>query len=271
MTTDPGQAQDLLAGWGGDVKMPIFIEANIHGDEEEGADAMLQIIRDLVTTPYGEHPAVDLLLDHAILVVIPSQNPDGRFLGQRANGNSFDMNRDLLVQSQAEIKANVQLQLEWLAPVMLAMHGYVQPTLIDGLTKPHNPGLEYDIFPLWNQRRLDANVEDYAAAGRSLTIPVRDYGANGGQQANVNANPGSIDPDRHDRLGAHRGDRQPRSGRRPGIPARRRERVCLRRLMGRDLRPGDQPVHVRAHDVRPAAGPAGHDLHRQPGRRRGLG
>ena len=125
MTTDPGQAQDLLAGWGGDVKIPIFIEANIHGDEEEGADAMIQVIRDLVTTPYGEHPAVDLLLDHAILVVIPSQNPDGRFLGQRANGNSFDMNRDLLVQSQAEIKANVQLQLEWLAPVMLAMHGYV--------------------------------------------------------------------------------------------------------------------------------------------------
>ena len=192
MTTDPGAAQDLLASWGDDVKMPIFIEANIHGDEEEGADAMLQIIRDLVTTPYGDHPTVDLLLDHAILVVIPSQNPDGRFLGQRANGNSFDMNRDLLVQSQAEIRANVRLQLEWLAPVMLAMHGNVNPTLIDGLTKPHNPGLEYDIFGTWNQRRLDANVEDYAAARRSLTIPVRDYGANGGQQASVSATAGSV-------------------------------------------------------------------------------
>ena len=37
---------------------------------------------------------------------------------------------------------------------MLAMHGNVNPTLIDGLTKPHNPGLEYDIFGTWNQRRL---------------------------------------------------------------------------------------------------------------------
>ena len=56
------------------------------------------------------------------------------------------MNRDLLVQSQPEIRANIRLQQEWLAPVMFAMHGYVNPTLIDGLTKPHNPGLEYDIF-----------------------------------------------------------------------------------------------------------------------------
>ena len=36
MTTDPGTAQDLLDGWGEDVKMPIFIEANIHGDEQIG-------------------------------------------------------------------------------------------------------------------------------------------------------------------------------------------------------------------------------------------
>ena len=50
---------------------------------------------------------VDDLLDQAILVVIPSQNPDGRFRGTRANVNGFDMNRDLLVQSQPEIQANV--------------------------------------------------------------------------------------------------------------------------------------------------------------------
>ncbi len=192
ITTDPAQAQSLLATWGDEVKMPIFIEANIHGNEEEGADAMLQVIRDLVTTPRGAHPAVDQLLDHAVLVVIPSQNPDGRFNGVRQNSNGFDMNRDLLVQSQPEIRANILLQQEWLAPVMLAMHGYVNPTLIDGLTKPHNPGLEIDIFAKWNQLRLDANVEDFAAIGESLTIPVRDYGANGGQQANIATTNGAV-------------------------------------------------------------------------------
>ena len=60
--------------------------------------------------------------------------------GPGANANGFDMNRDLLVQSQPEIQANVAFQQEWLAPVGLAMHGYVDPTLIDGSTKPHNPG-----------------------------------------------------------------------------------------------------------------------------------
>ena len=63
---------------------------------------------------------MDDLLDHAILVVIPSQNPDGRFRGTRANVNGFDMNRDLLVQSQPEIRANVAFQQQWLAPVGLA-------------------------------------------------------------------------------------------------------------------------------------------------------
>ena len=53
MLTDPARGQALLDQWGDGVKIPIFIEANIHGNEEEGTDAMMQVIRDLVTTPYG--------------------------------------------------------------------------------------------------------------------------------------------------------------------------------------------------------------------------
>ena len=177
MFTDPAGAQALLASFGDNVKIPVFVEANIHGNEEEGTDAMMQVVRDLVTTPYGTNPDVDSFLDHAFLILIPSQNPDGRFLGQRANGNGFDMNRDLLVQSQPEIRANVALQLEWLAPVGLAMHGYVNPTLIDGLTKPHNPGIDYDLFVSWNQRRLDVNEAALADVGMGITRPVNQWNA----------------------------------------------------------------------------------------------
>ena len=53
MFKDPARAQGLLDSFGDDVKVPIFIEANIHGGEEEGADAMMQVVRDLVTLPYG--------------------------------------------------------------------------------------------------------------------------------------------------------------------------------------------------------------------------
>lgn len=177
MLTDPAQGQALLDQWGEGVKIPIFIEANIHGNEEEGTDAMMQVVSDLVTTPYGANPVVDDLLDHAILVLIPSQNPDGRFRGTRANSNGFDMNRDLLVQSQPEIKINVAFQQEWLAPVGLAMHGYVDPTLIDGLTKPHNPGVEYDLFLEWNQPRLDVNENALADVGMKITRPVNEWNA----------------------------------------------------------------------------------------------
>jgi len=172
MLTDPAAGQALLNDWGDAIKVPIFIEANIHGNEEEGTDAIMQVIRDLVTTPYGVNASVDDLLDHAILVVIPSQNPDGRFRGTRANVNGFDMNRDLLVQSQPEIRANVAFQQQWLAPVGLAMHGYVDPTLIDGLTKPHNPGVEYDLFLEWNQPRVDENEAALADVGMNITRPV---------------------------------------------------------------------------------------------------
>jgi hypothetical protein len=177
MFSDPTGAQALLESFGDEVKIPVFIEANIHGNEEEGTDAMMQVVRDLVTLPYGTNDEVDNFLDHAMLILIPIQNPDGRFLGQRQNGNGFDMNRDLLVQSQPEIRANVALQQEWLAPVGLAMHGYVNPTLIDGLTKPHNPGIDYDLFVGWNQRRLDVNEDALAGVGMGITRPVNQWNA----------------------------------------------------------------------------------------------
>jgi Zinc carboxypeptidase len=179
MFTDPAAAQTLLAGWGQDVKLPMFIEANIHGGEREGTDAMMQVIRDLVTTPYGENPTVDDLLDHSIVIVIPTTNPDGRVAGVRRNPNDFDLNRDFLVQSQVEVQTNVAYQLEWLAPVGLFMHGYYNPTLIDGLTKPHNPGLEYDTFLYWNQRRLDANEAAMAAIGQDIQRPVNQWDSTG--------------------------------------------------------------------------------------------
>jgi hypothetical protein len=173
--TNPVEAKALLDAFGANVKMPIFIQANIHGNEEEGTDAMMQVLRDLVTLPRGTHPLVDEILDHSILIVIPMENPDGRFAGTRANGNGFDMNRDFLVQSQKEVQASIELQQEWLAPVALDQHGYVDPTLVDGLTKPHNPGLEYDRFLNWNQRRLDANEQALLDIGMLITRPVNHW------------------------------------------------------------------------------------------------
>jgi Zinc carboxypeptidase len=85
----PADAQAQLAEWGDAFKIPIYIQAGIHGNEYEGVDATMLLLNRLATTPYGTDPFVDRALDYVILVVNIDQNPDGRALGQRANGDRY--------------------------------------------------------------------------------------------------------------------------------------------------------------------------------------
>lgn len=175
--TDPAYAQALLASYGDDVKMVIYMEANIHGGEYEGCDAAMQVIRDLTTTPRGESEIVDDILDHAIVVFTPTQNPDGRVQGTRQNAAGIDMNRDYLMQTQPEQGNSIGVQRKWLPAAFITAHGYYTPTLITAPNTPHNAGYEYDIFGNWDQLRAKANRDDFAAAGRSIQRPVNDWGA----------------------------------------------------------------------------------------------
>jgi Zinc carboxypeptidase len=177
---DPQRARKILDRVGDDVKVPLFIQGGIHGNEYEGVDAAMQVIERLATTPYGTDPEVDQLLDEAILIFNPIQNPDGRIAGTRANGNGFDLNRDFLTQSQPETISAVAIMQKWLAPDMLDLHGYVEPTLIEATTKPHNPGIEYDLWLKWNQARIDANEAAMNAQGYDVTRPINDWCWDGG-------------------------------------------------------------------------------------------
>jgi Zinc carboxypeptidase len=89
MLDDPAQAQALLEKWGDDVKVPIFNQSGIHGNEYEGVESNMQLIKELATTPYGADPKIDSYLDHVIMVFNVIHNPDGRIAGTRANGNGF--------------------------------------------------------------------------------------------------------------------------------------------------------------------------------------
>ena len=173
--TDPAYSLSLLASRGDRFKLPIFIQAGIHGNESEGIDADMRLIERLATTPYGTDAFVDNVLDHAVVIFNVIHNPDGHILNQRANGNNFDLNRDWLTQSQPETKATVPLIQEWLAPELLDQHGYVTPTLIEATTKPHNPGIEYDMWLKWNQARIDANEAAMNAIGLGVTRPINDW------------------------------------------------------------------------------------------------
>jgi hypothetical protein len=174
----PDKAQRTLALVDGSFKIPLFIQGAIHGDEYEGVDADMLLIERLATTTYGRDPEVDAILDHVIVLINIDQNPDGRALGQRANGFNFDLNRDFLTQSQAETKASVSIMQEWLPADMNDQHGYVTPTLVEATTKPHNPGIDYDLWLKWNQSRIDANEAAMNGIGMAITRPVNDWCSN---------------------------------------------------------------------------------------------
>lgn len=73
-------------------------------------------------------------------------NPDGRVLGQRPNGNGFDLNRDMVTASQPEARAMRQIMIDTQPVTMIDLHGYVNGTLIEPTTPPHGANYEYDLF-----------------------------------------------------------------------------------------------------------------------------
>jgi hypothetical protein len=69
--TDPARAGERLDRADGAVKVPVFIQGGIHGNEYEGVDAAMQLIERLATTPAGADAEVDAILDHAVVVFNP--------------------------------------------------------------------------------------------------------------------------------------------------------------------------------------------------------
>jgi hypothetical protein len=171
MLKDPEKAQELIEKFG-DIKVPFFINASIHGNEYPGVDAAIRLIE---TLAYQDTPEVQKILDNIILLVNVVQNPDGRVLGTRSNANGFDINRDFITQSQPETRATVSVLTEWNPMVVLDLHGFVNPMLIEPCTPLHNPNYEYDLYIKWAYYEAEAmEAELLANTGFTAQIPFRD-------------------------------------------------------------------------------------------------
>ena len=171
MLKDPAKAQEMIEKFG-DFKVPVFINASIHGNEITGTDAAIRLIEKLA---YEDTPEVQTILQNVILLVNVIQNPDGRVLGTRANAAGFDINRDFLTQTQPETQATVKLINEWNPMVILDLHGFVNPMLIEPCTPPHNPNYEYDLYIKWALSEAEAmESELFAQTGFKAQIPFRD-------------------------------------------------------------------------------------------------
>jgi hypothetical protein len=172
MLDDPEKAQEMIDKFG-DFKIPFYINGSIHGNEYPGTDAAIRLIE---TLAYDDSEEVRTILENVILLVNVVQNPDGRVLGTRANANGFDVNRDFFTQSQPESKITARIFAEWNPMVVLDLHGFVNPMLIEPCTPPHNPNYEYDLYIKWALAQAEAmEAELFAQTGFAAQIPYRDF------------------------------------------------------------------------------------------------
>jgi hypothetical protein len=92
----------------------LWIAANVHGNEPSGGDAVIELLHELADSSDCVARAI---LSHAIVGLIPVQNPDGRAHDTRYNSYAFDMNRDGLAATQPEVSG--RLRLLWRYPPQL--------------------------------------------------------------------------------------------------------------------------------------------------------
>jgi hypothetical protein len=67
--------------------------SSMHGDEIVGRELMVNLI-DEIATKYGKDKSITELVDNTEIFIMPSMNPDGSLLRQRANANGVDLNRN---------------------------------------------------------------------------------------------------------------------------------------------------------------------------------
>lgn len=118
------------------------------------------------------------ILDKVFFILIPTENPDGREMNTRCNGNGFDLNRDTLYQTQPETKAVAELIAQWNPVAFVELHGYNNSFQIEPCTPPHSSNVEVDLM-MENALKLGEAFGNAAVANNSLynsyALCMRDY------------------------------------------------------------------------------------------------
>jgi len=113
--TSPGTAAALAAS----TPAILWVAGNVHGNEESGADAALRVLYELADR---DDCAAARILDNAVVVVLPIQNPDGREADTRSNAYGFDMNRDWFARTQPETDGKLELLRQYPPVLFIDAH-----------------------------------------------------------------------------------------------------------------------------------------------------
>ncbi|HWR51148.1 MAG TPA: M14 family zinc carboxypeptidase [Bryobacteraceae bacterium] len=164
--TPPAEAQKLIAS----LPAIVWLAYGVHGNEVSSPDAALLTAYHLIAS---RDKATADILANTLVILIPSQNPDGRdrfvnhfeqnaglepdaspvaaehiepWPGGRGNHYLFDLNRDWVPLTQPEIRSQVKALLQWFPLVYVDLHEmgsnstyYFAPEAV-----PYNPHLTKD-------------------------------------------------------------------------------------------------------------------------------
>jgi hypothetical protein len=199
--TSPSRARSLARR----TPAVLWVAGNVHGNEESGADASLRVLYELAART---DCAASQILDRAIVVVLPTQNPDGREADTRRNSYGFDLNRDWFARTQRETDGKVA-KLRELPPQMfidaheMSREDYFFPPNADPVY--HDIGETplhwiYDVYGPAMQRAFkrfsipffNGDVYDLFYMGYGDTVPSTGFNAAGMTFEKANADPASM-------------------------------------------------------------------------------
>ncbi len=163
---DPATSDEQAEAIVGRTPPILWIAANVHGNEPSGADAVVRLLYELSDRSDCVARAIT---KHAIVGLIPTQNPDGREHDRRYNANAFDMNRDGIANTQPEIAARQKLLWRYPPQLFVDEHEnsgrkYFFPPDADPIYHETPDGLYQEIEDLYgpaNSAAFDANGWNY--------------------------------------------------------------------------------------------------------------
>jgi hypothetical protein len=182
--TTPSDAASLIA----EGKTVVLITCSIHATEVASTHSAIQFVYNLLTQ---DTPKFRAILDNVIIVLVPSQNPDGldivtrwyrKTLGTPYEGTSppelyqkytgHDNNRDWYVFSQPETRLTVSLQNAWHPQIVYDVHqqgSYASRLFVPPWLNPIDPNVDATLAQEGNYLGLGV-AADLTAAGKKGVV-----------------------------------------------------------------------------------------------------
>jgi hypothetical protein len=182
--TTPEESVRLIA----QGKTVVLITCSIHATEVASTHSAIQFVYNLLTQ---DTPKFRAILDNVIIVLVPSQNPDGvdivtrwyrKTLGTAYEGTpppelyqkytGHDNNRDWYVFSQPETRLTVALQNAWHPQIVYDVHqqgSYASRMFVPPWLNPIDPNVDATLAQAGNYLGF-AVASDLTAAGKKGVV-----------------------------------------------------------------------------------------------------